>query len=368
MVVMAILKQTLPFVLSVLAVAAQLPTRFVGTVESFKVDAAEIAVRPDQGATRLIRIIPESVVQRVAPGEKDLKNARPISITDVAIGDRVLVALEPGANDLRRLVVMPASEIVKRDELDRKDWQERGVSGVVAARNEEVITLRVRSMLNETETRLRISAKTVFRRYAPDSVKFTDARASSVAELSLGDQVRARGQKTSDGSVEAEDVVFGSFVTKAGKITAVDSGSHSITIAELGGNKAVVIRFSPDSQIKKMPGFPEMGAGMPGGGMQGAGRPPDMAQMLERMPSALFDELRAGDTIVASSTKQPADQPLTAIMLLTNAELLIRMLSMQKRGKPDAAGGAQPAMGAGMGGAGMAMGGIEGLQLPGIMQ
>src|ERR1039457_209171 len=106
--------------------AAQQPPRFVGTVQAVKADQGEIAIQTDQGDTRTARIIPESIFQRVAPGEKDLKQAQPIQLRDVAAGDRVLVTLEPGTEDLRRLVVMPASDIAKRNEADRLDWQKRG--------------------------------------------------------------------------------------------------------------------------------------------------------------------------------------------------------------------------------------------------
>ena len=43
----------------------------------------------------------------------------------------------------------------------------------------------------------------VIRRYAPDSVKFADAKESTLAEIKVGDQVRARGDK-SDGRNQDE--------------------------------------------------------------------------------------------------------------------------------------------------------------------
>ena len=52
--------------------------------------------------------------------------------------------------------------------------------------------------------------QTTFRRYAPDSVKFSDAKPSSMSELKAGDQARVLGDKTGD-AVTAEVVVSGSF-------------------------------------------------------------------------------------------------------------------------------------------------------------
>lgn len=106
------------------------------------------------------------------------------------------------------------------------------------------------------------------------------------------------------------------------------------------------------------------------GGM--AGGPPDMAQMLERMPPARMEDLKAGDTVIVSSTKGASSGQVTAIMLVANAGMLVRMASMQSGAGGAAAAGARggAGMGAGMGGGmvmgGMGGGGFGGLELPGM--
>jgi hypothetical protein len=88
--------------------------------------------------------------------------------------------------------------------------------------------------------------------------------------------------------------------------------------------------------------------------------------MLERLPAVRLEELKPGETIVVSSTKGSRDDQITAIMLVTNADPLIRMASAQS---PSARRGeaAGPALGdpqMGMGGMGSAPGGLD---LGGIM-
>src|SRR5881409_992753 len=113
----------------------------------------------------------------------------------------------PDPVEARRIVVMSSSDIAKRSEADRLDWIRGGVMGIVAARKSGEITLRMRSMQGERIATVTVSDATRYRRYAPDSVKFADARSSSVAEISVGDQLRARGQKSEDGlKVTAEEV------------------------------------------------------------------------------------------------------------------------------------------------------------------
>src|SRR5258708_1755055 len=70
----------------------------VGTVSGFKAESAEIQVKPDDGDVLSLKVTTSTQVQRVPAGEKDLKKAEPIKITDVAAGDRVLVTLMPAAS------------------------------------------------------------------------------------------------------------------------------------------------------------------------------------------------------------------------------------------------------------------------------
>jgi hypothetical protein len=197
----------------------------------------------------------------------------------------------------------------------------------------------------------------------------------------VGDQLRAKGDKSEDGSkVTAAAVVFGTFVTKAGTITAIDTEHKSVSIKELNTNTAFNVKLTSDSQLKQMPNFAGMFAGgMPGGGAAapGAGAPaaagtaprrtPDIAQMIEHMPTVSLDAIKVGDTIVMSSTKGAVANEYTAIILLDNAEMLIRMATTQRGGQANGgATGAQQGGGAqGMAGMG---GGLGNLELPGMMQ
>ncbi len=356
------------------AMAQTAPPKYVvGTVQGFQIESAEIKVKPDKGEIVSLKLRGDTQVQRVAAGETDLKKAEPIRITDVASGDRVLVTLMPGVFEARRIVVMASSDIARRKEADRLDWTRRGILGIVAAKKGGEITLRMRSMTGEKTATVTVSESTRYRRYAPDSVKFADAKASSLAEVNVGDQLRARGQKSEDGlKVTADEVVFGTFLTKAGPITALNVEGKEITVKDLTTGKALVIKLSADSQMKTLPDFAAMSpGGAHAGGMHApGGGAPDLSQMLERMPPARLEDLKVGQTIVVSSTKGASAGQITAIMLVANADILIRMASMQSggAGRPGAgATGGMGAMGGGMGGMMGGMGGgMGGLDLGGM--
>lgn len=329
----------------------------------------------------------DAVLQRVSPGQRSLKDAQPVLLSEIQAGDRVLVTFVPGTREARRVVVMPAAAIRQRQEADREDWQRRGVAGVVAEKKPGEVVLRQRSFAGVNLVTVRVTGDTVYRRYAPDSVKFADARPSRFEEIRPGDQLRARGEKSEDGlRVTAEEVVFGTFVTKAGSIVRVDTEAGELTMRELSSGQTLMVKVREDSQLKRMPDFPGMGAGSRGEGMAGPpfggglpgeafggpppgmrppgmaggpgrGGPRDLSQMLERMPDAKLEELQPGETIVVSSTEGRERGRLTAIMLLANAGPLLEMASAQN-GRRDAGGQAEPGLGAG-GGLILGAGGFE---------
>jgi hypothetical protein len=343
------------------AFAQTTPKAILGSISAFHAEDAVVVVKPDNMDAVNVKLTPDTIFQRVAPGERDLKKATAMNMTDMALGDRVLVSFKTGSTEALRVLVMGASDIQKRNEADQLDWTKRGVSGVVAAKAGNTLTLKKRGMTGDIVMTVTVDDKAAVRRYNSDSVKFADAKISKLDEVSIGDQLRARGVKSEDGlKVVAEEVVFGTFVTKAGAITAIDPVTKEVTVLEFGTNKPLTIKFTADSQIKKMPGMMGMmGAGRgaaPGApmgpptgapGVPSAGRMPDIAQMLEHAPAATLDEFKTGEKIVVSSTKGAKPDEITAIMLLGNADMLIQMATVPSgRG----AGGPQGAGGMGMGG------------------
>jgi transcription antitermination factor NusG len=368
---------------------AQVPEKLVGTVSSIALEKATLDVKGQDGTPVTVHLTTETILQRVAPGEKSLKNAETIQVSDIAVGDKVLVNSDPASGMARRLVVMSATAISKHDEADKAAWTAHGISGIVVAKTGDDLTLRLRTLQGSSEAHVTVSTNTGFRKYAADSVRFSDAKVSSLSEVQVGDQLRARGDKSEDGlKVTANEIVFGTFVTKAGTITAIDAEHKSVAIKELNTNRAFNVKLTADSQLKQMPNFAAMfaggapgggappsgapgggapgGGGPPSGGPMGGGRPPDIAQMVERMPTVAMDALKVGDTVVMSSTKGAVDNEYTAIVLLDNAEMLIRMATAQRSGQ---AGGAAGTTGMPQAGGAAAMGGgLGGLELPAIMQ
>jgi hypothetical protein len=310
------------------------------------VDSLELGVQPDNGAVVFLKFGPDTQVVRIPPGERGLEKAAPAKVSEIALGDRVMVSFADGMAEARRIVLISSNDIARRNAAERLDWQKRGISGVVAGKNGNEIALEIRTSKGAHTVTVAITGKTTVRRYAPDSVRFADAIPSSVAEIAMGDQLRTRGEKSEDGTkVTAEDVVFGTFLTRLGVITAVDRDSRQIRIEELETKKPLTIKLTADTQFKMIPEFRAMFGAMMSAGQHGQGSVPpasngaaadgtlDMGKILGALPAARIDDFKIGGTIIVTSTRGVKVDELSAITLLANADSLIQLAQTMTKGK-----------------------------------
>ena len=319
------------------ALVAQPQKSILGTVTEFKMSSFEFGLQPDIGAAKYFKVSPDTEVLQVDPGERDLSRAKKVRLTDLSLDDRVLVTFVAGMPEARRIVLISATDISKRNEAERRDWQKRGVNGTVTAIHGEEITLRTRSVQGPQEISVIVTPKTMVRRYAPDSVKFADAQWSTIAEIAVGDQVRTRGEHSADGArLIAEDIVYGTFRSAIGAITAIDTDARKITIADLVTKKPTTIRVTGDTQLKEMPDFRGLfkngaagGHGAPSPGSspvaQAVSDPQklDVAKLLEMLPLTKFETLKVGGAVMVTSTRGSSSDQVTATRIISNVNFLI---------------------------------------------
>lgn len=347
------------------ALAAQQQKSILGTVTEFKMSSLEIGLQPDDGGATYFKVSPDTEVVQVEPGERDLTRARRVQVTDLSLTDRVLVTFVAGMPEARRIVLISAADISKRNEAERSDWRKRGVNGTVTAIHGEEITLRTGAIQGPPDITVVITAKTMVRRYAPDSVKFTDAQWSRINGIAVGDQVRTRGDRSPDGArLTAQDIVYGTFRSAIGKVTAIDSEARKITIADLVTGQPMSIRVTEDTQLKEMPDFR---------GLFKNGRPSHMAQavsdpqkldvmkLIEMLPSTKFEGLKVGGAVMVTSTRGSQSDAVTATRIISNADFLIETAQVAAAQQ----GTSTVEVISGMHGG--AMGGSGGLSLPAIV-
>jgi hypothetical protein len=365
-----------------LSVFAQAPARFIGAITA--ISGTTITVKTDAGQSYQVEVPPAAQLKRIAPGQKDLSTAETIQFSDLAVGDRALVKLDPaapaGTSQALQIVAVKESDVAAKQQKDREDWQRNGLGGLVKSVDPAsgVIELTTGAGSTAKTIAVRTTKATMLKRYAPASVRFDAALPASIDAIHGGDQLRARGAKSADGaSIDAVEVVSGTFRNISGTVSSTDPATSTLVVKDLASKKQVTIHITPDVQMRKLPermaaflamrlkgtsggagggwnggsqagGSP--GGGAPGGGAgtgqragagqgagQGSGQAPasgggqwagqggagggDPQQMLSRAPTIQLADLKKGDAVMIVATDGTTD--VTAITLVAGVEPLL---------------------------------------------
>lgn len=341
--------------------------RAVGTVKS--VTGNSIVLTLDAGGETAVLIQDTTKIVRVAPGQKDLKQATPIAAGDLQAGDRILVrgkTAEDGKSlAAASVIAMAKTDVAAKQAKDREEWQRHGLGGIVSAIDPaaSTVTLSVTAAGQKRTVVVSITKSAVLRRYASDSVKFDDAKPAALDKVQVGDQLRARGTRSAEGTeLAADEVVSGTFRNISGTISSLDASAGTVVVQDLATKKSVTVKISADSQLRKLPapvaqriaarlkgeaaspanganasGAPTAPAGVDaadrrpagssgpsgGGGGQGGAQGSDLQQMLTRLPAATLADLQKGDAVLLVTTEGTAGGAATAISLLAGVEPIL---------------------------------------------
>jgi hypothetical protein len=349
--------------LLVSAASAQTPVvKAVGTVKS--VSGNSVVLTTDSGSEQAVTFGDSARIVRATPGQTDLKSATPIQVTDIQIGDRVSARGQAGEGNAvlaSSAIVMKQGDIADKQQRERDEWR-KGVGGIVKEVNATANTISIGNAMvaSGKPILIHISTEATLRRYAPDSVKFDDAKPGSLDQIKPGDQLRARGTKNADGTeFTAQAIVSGAFRDIAGTVVSTDAANNTITLTDLTTKKPVIVKVTVDSQLRKLPQFMAMGIAMrlKGGtpGAAGAGAPghgqgqgsaadqggpgaqggtggnwrgggngtPDFQQMLSRMPAVTVSDLNKGDAVMLVATEGSEASGPTVITLLAGVEPIL---------------------------------------------
>lgn len=357
-------------------------TRTVGTVKA--IAGATVTLTLDAGSETTVALQDATKILRVAPGQKDLKQATPIAISDLQPGDRILVRGKPAADGKSiaalSLIVMAKTDVAAKQLKDREAWQKHGLGGIVSAVDPAAATITLGvTVAGEKKTVLvKIARDTVLRRYATDSVKFDEAVPATLDKVKPGDQLRARGTRTPDGSaLAADEIVSGTFRNIAGTITKTDPASGTMVVQDLTTKQPVTVKITRDSQLRKLSApvaqhiavrlkgenpppdsasagtapaaasKPTESAGRQSGvsGSGGPGGPNasargDLQQMILNMPPATLPELQKGDAVMIVATEGTDSNGVTAIILLAGVEPILQASGQATLLSPWSLGGA----------------------------
>ncbi len=327
------------------APAASPAQRILGSVTAISADSVTVHQEGPGGADTVVAITPQTHLLKTVPGAKSLKDATPIQLTDLAVGDRVLIRPGPGSDPAHPsaaiLVAMKQGDISQAHEQQTADWQRNGVAGIVQAADSASGTITLRPQPGAPPTTIQTSATTDIRRYAPDSTAFADTRKSALADIHPGDQLRARGTKdAANTSVDASEVVAGSFQNIAGTVLSADAATGTLTLNDLATKKPVTLHLEATAQLRKLP--PEAAERIAGreshheGASAGAApaapaaeeahprnHAGDMASLLQHAPTITLADLKKGDAVMVVASGPGATQRV-ALTVVAGVEPLLQ--------------------------------------------
>jgi hypothetical protein len=306
----------------------------MGVVSDLKPDTRQVIVTTAAGNQVTVTVSDRTVYMRIPPGEKTKDKFIKIAPTDFALGDSVFargrMSEDRKSMPALEFYVMSKGDIAEKRERERGEWSKRGISGTISAINAETkeITVDARTAEGPKPIIVATTAETKFRRYAPDSVRFDDAKSGTFADVKAGDQLRALGTKSADGArFTPEEIVTGSFQTISGTITEIDAEKKEIKIKDLQSQQPVTIALSKDSSMRKL--TPEMVAALSPapGAKPDAAKPKgsgDLQEMFDQLPTFTLQELKPGDVILISSTKGADPARVTAIAVVSGVGPLLQ--------------------------------------------
>jgi len=334
----------------------------VGVIKA--VAGNNITLTTDAGVDVTVLVQDGARLVRVPPGQTDLKEATPIQVPELQAGDRLLVRgkfAEDGKSVLATSVIaMKKSDVADKQAHEREEWQRHGIGGLVGAVDaaNSAVTISTVGLTGSKNVVIHLAKTSIIRRYAPDSVKFDDAKPSTLEQIKAGDQVRARGTRSAEGSeFSADEIVSGSFRNIAGTISSVDAAGSTLNVADLATKKTVQVKITAESQLRKLgaamaqriamrlkgasdnppvtaggsqnpgaaaPSVPRANGGAAGnGGANRGGGASDLQQAIQRMPAAALSDFQKGDAVMIVATEGTGTGSATAITLLGGVEPIL---------------------------------------------
>lgn len=345
--------------------------RPIGVVTA--IQPQQLTLHTDAGPSLTVSLPDGISVLQVPPGAKSLKEATKIAVSDIHIGDRVLI-IGPISSDeksitAKSVIVMSKTALEIARDAERLQWERHGIAGVVKSVDPATkeITLAVPNPQptpgNPTHSIIVTLAPNVsMLRYASDSIKFSDARRGTLDQIHAGDQARALGTRSTDGThFTAEKFVSGTFRNVGATVISVDAAQDTITVKDLATGKPLLVRINTDSKLHELtpqvantiamfnagpsenatanrqessrggetprrPGF--QGQGRPASRQEGSAIPDvqsgNFEQMLQHMPPLTLSELKTGEPLIVVSTEGAKPDQVTAIAVLSGVEPILR--------------------------------------------
>lgn len=335
--------------------------------------SASSATLNANGKTVTAEFSDKTEYKKISP-DLNLRSAVVSSLAEIKVGDKLIVSClikaDGGCNAIRSYLVS-TSELAAKEAKEASEWKTRGISGKVESIDavKRTVTIKVSGLTSSQAVVISFKPNAEFLHYADDSIEFSDAKPTDFLGIGVGDMLKAVGDRSADNTAfTAEKVLVGSFKTIAGTVKSVDASKNEVVISDFASGKDVTVSTTKVTTFKRFPaedaerlagmqaamrnggsgaqaggrpqgGQPQGGGNRPGW-QQGGQRPGGMAggprggvdEMLDRFPTITTADLKVGDMIAISSTRENASGHVTAFKLLAGVEPFLRLAQMNNGG------------------------------------
>jgi hypothetical protein len=347
----------------------------IGTIKSINGNVLTLAA-DSAGPEITVTVQPSARLLRLG-ADKDVKNATSIQLQELQVGDTIRArgqASDDGKSIAGlEIIVITRSAVQAVSDQMRQDWQKRGIGGPVSGVDPAAgtVTITTSGMGGKKTIIVHTSKSTVIRRYAPDSAKPEDAKLVTLQDVHINDQLRARGNRSADGSeLAAEEIFTGVFPQFPSLIKSVDASAGTLSVQDLVSKKTVELKITADSQLHKIPaemaqrfaarlkgsmppGTPgatssassssastatappgaQSASSYQGSGASGAGGNPggarpggafDFQRLLDQTPAVALADLHKGDAVYVLTTEGTSSGGSTVITLVAGVEPILQ--------------------------------------------
>jgi hypothetical protein len=347
----------------------------IGTVTAIDTANGKIIVKTDAGSSVAFSTNDKTTVRRLPPGQTSIANAEKITLADIKVSDRVLVP--GGAADIqtavRQVIVMASEAIAAKRDQDKSEWQTRGINGRITALNQEKKEITVQARGGAEIITVKAPGNAKILRYAPDSLRSTDARTGVFTDMRVGDQIRILGNRSADGkTVTAEEIVSGTVTRAFGTITDINKAANEIIIKNSQTGQTFTVVLGKNSVVKRLPAevaqnlsqrrerrqqrrqtqAESTGAQTENQGQRrrerrngenrerrsadagDAQRPRGgLQQMLEAQPAITIADLKKGDALMVTGTQGADASRLTAVNIISGDAELMQLMQRSQGGR-----------------------------------
>ncbi len=337
--------------------------RVVGEVTAVDAAGGVVRLKTDDGHTVTVNTDGRTALLRVRPGETRSENAEHITLADVKAGDRLFARgqLSEDGQTLtaRQLVITSVAAIAQAQGERNEDWRRRGLFGRITAVNPSAkeITVESRTREGAQSVTLSLAGNAKLLRYSPDSADAANATPVSFSDLKVGDQIRARGDRSQDGArFTAEEVIVGSFIRTGGAVTAINVAANELTIKNAQTGSTLTVKLGQRTTLRRIPAEvaaqlaqqraqTEQARAQNGGGasqgqerrraengegQRGGGGGRNFQQMMESWPAVTLADLKKGDVVFVVASAGADASHATAVTVVTgDADFITRLLRFQ---------------------------------------